>query len=171
MTSPTAIDDRLTAVEEDNRRLRRLSIALIVITAILAGLAVALMFVASRYGLPGSTAQIVAARQFVMRDADGKVRGLWGTDEKGAVHNWAMELGSPNGLARRGWTRENAAWRVVQTCSPVAGAPAISSARRSPSRSRAAIAKKGVGLRTIAIVRVPDSHTRSTDGSSSSSVA
>jgi hypothetical protein len=28
------------------------------------------------------------------------------TDEKGAVHNWAMELGSPNGLARRGWTRE-----------------------------------------------------------------
>jgi hypothetical protein len=85
MTSPTAIDDRLTAVEEDNRRLRRLSIALIVITAILAGLAVALMFVASRYGLPGSTAQIVAARQFVMRDADGKVRGLWGTDEKGAV--------------------------------------------------------------------------------------
>ena len=27
-------------------------------------------------------------------------------DEKGAVHNWAMELGSPNGLTRRGWTRE-----------------------------------------------------------------
>jgi hypothetical protein len=85
MTSPTALDDRLAAVEEDNRRLRRLSIALIVITAILAGLAVALMFVASRYGLPGSTAEIVAARQFVMRGADGTVRGLWGTDEKGAV--------------------------------------------------------------------------------------
>jgi len=28
------------------------------------------------------------------------------TDEKGAVHNWAMELGSPNGLTRRGWTRD-----------------------------------------------------------------
>jgi len=27
-------------------------------------------------------------------------------DDKGVVHNWAMELGSPNGLARRGWTRE-----------------------------------------------------------------
>ncbi|MEO6080567.1 MAG: DUF6152 family protein [Steroidobacteraceae bacterium] len=27
-------------------------------------------------------------------------------DEKGATHNWAFELGSPNGLARRGWTRE-----------------------------------------------------------------
>jgi hypothetical protein len=29
------------------------------------------------------------------------------TDEKGAVHNWAMELGSPNVLMRRGWTRES----------------------------------------------------------------
>jgi uncharacterized protein DUF6152 len=28
------------------------------------------------------------------------------TDEKGNVHNWAMELGSPNVLMRRGWTRE-----------------------------------------------------------------
>jgi hypothetical protein len=27
-------------------------------------------------------------------------------DEKGAVHNWAFELGSPNVLMRRGWTRE-----------------------------------------------------------------
>jgi uncharacterized protein DUF6152 len=27
-------------------------------------------------------------------------------DEKGATHNWALELGSPNGLSRRGWTRE-----------------------------------------------------------------
>jgi hypothetical protein len=27
-------------------------------------------------------------------------------DEKGAVHNWAMELGSPNGLSRRGWTKD-----------------------------------------------------------------
>jgi len=27
-------------------------------------------------------------------------------DGKGQTHNWAMELGSPNGLARRGWTRD-----------------------------------------------------------------
>jgi hypothetical protein len=27
-------------------------------------------------------------------------------DGKGATHNWALELGSPNGLARRGWTRD-----------------------------------------------------------------
>jgi DNA/RNA endonuclease YhcR with UshA esterase domain len=28
-------------------------------------------------------------------------------DEKGAVHNWAFELGSPNVLMRRGWTNES----------------------------------------------------------------
>jgi len=27
-------------------------------------------------------------------------------DEKGTVHNWAFELGSPNGLTRAGWTRD-----------------------------------------------------------------
>jgi hypothetical protein len=26
-------------------------------------------------------------------------------DTKGATHNWALELGSPNGLARQGWSR------------------------------------------------------------------
>jgi len=28
-------------------------------------------------------------------------------DEKGNAQNWAMELGSPNALARRGWTRDS----------------------------------------------------------------
>ena len=28
-------------------------------------------------------------------------------DDKGAVTNWEFELGSPNGLARRGWTRSS----------------------------------------------------------------
>jgi hypothetical protein len=27
--------------------------------------------------------------------------------EDGAIHNWAMELGSPNELMRRGWTRDS----------------------------------------------------------------
>jgi len=27
--------------------------------------------------------------------------------EDGQIHNWAMELGSPNVLMRRGWTRES----------------------------------------------------------------
>jgi hypothetical protein len=28
-------------------------------------------------------------------------------DEKGEIHNWALELGSPNGLMRRGWTKDS----------------------------------------------------------------
>jgi hypothetical protein len=27
--------------------------------------------------------------------------------EDGKIYNWAMELGSPNGLMRRGWTRDS----------------------------------------------------------------
>jgi|SRR5688572_18913933 hypothetical protein len=29
------------------------------------------------------------------------------TTPKGEIENWAMELGSPNGLMRRGWTRDS----------------------------------------------------------------
>jgi hypothetical protein len=29
------------------------------------------------------------------------------TNPKGEIENWAMELGSPNGLMRRGWTRDS----------------------------------------------------------------
>jgi hypothetical protein len=28
-------------------------------------------------------------------------------DENGAVNNWELELGSPNGLMRQGWTRNS----------------------------------------------------------------
>src|ERR1700683_5184217 len=28
-------------------------------------------------------------------------------DDKGGIHAWELELGSPNGLARRGWTRNS----------------------------------------------------------------
>jgi hypothetical protein len=81
----TGLASRIDAVEADNRRLRRLSIALIGIVAILTGLAVALMVVSARYGLPGTTADIVAARQVVIRDRDGVPRGIWGVDDSGAV--------------------------------------------------------------------------------------
>ena len=29
------------------------------------------------------------------------------TSQKGDVENWALEMGSPNGLMRRGWTRDS----------------------------------------------------------------
>jgi hypothetical protein len=77
--------ERLDAIEQDNGRLRRLSIGLIALVAVLTGLAVAIMVVAARYGLPGTTADIVAARQLVIRDKAGLPRGLWGVDDSGAV--------------------------------------------------------------------------------------
>ncbi len=29
------------------------------------------------------------------------------TNAKGEIENWALEMGSPNGLMRRGWTRDS----------------------------------------------------------------
>ena len=29
------------------------------------------------------------------------------TNDKGDIENWALEMGSPNGLMRRGWTRDS----------------------------------------------------------------
>lgn len=83
---------RIAEVESDNRKLRRLSLALIGLTAVLTGLAVALMFVSARYGLPGTTADIVAARQFVLRDGAGLPRGIWGTDEDGTMRLLFQDL-------------------------------------------------------------------------------
>ena len=85
LSAREALVARVAAVETDNRKLRRLSLALIGLTAVLAGLALALMYVASRYGLPCTTAEIVAAEQYVLRDPEGLPRGLWGTDEDGAM--------------------------------------------------------------------------------------
>ena len=73
MTDPTGAEEetlleRIDAIERDNSRLRRLSIALIGLVAVLTGLAVAIMVVSARYGLPGTTADIVATKQLVIRD-------------------------------------------------------------------------------------------------------
>lgn len=90
MSDPTTAGEetlleRIDAVERDNARLRRLSIALIGLVAVLTGLAVAIMVVSARYGLPGTTADIVATKQLVIRDGAGLPRGLWGVDDSGAV--------------------------------------------------------------------------------------
>ena len=37
------------------------------------------------------------------------------TSPKGDVENWALEMGSPNGLMRRGWTRDSMKIRDVVT--------------------------------------------------------
>jgi hypothetical protein len=85
LRAEAALSRRLEEVEREYRRLRRFNVILLAIVAIILGLGTALIAVSSRYGVPGTVADIVAARQFVLRASDGTVRGVWGTDKSGAL--------------------------------------------------------------------------------------
>jgi hypothetical protein len=88
---------RLEALERENRRLRRYSAYAFVGLAILLGLIVAMVWVSGRQGAPGTVADQVAARQFVLRDKTGAIRGAWGLGEDGAVR---LVLQDPGGRPR-----------------------------------------------------------------------
>jgi hypothetical protein len=86
--SPGAVHEllhRLSAIEKENQKLRRQSMMTLVVTAVLLGLAGALTWTAARHGLPGFVPDVVEAREFVLRDHDGRVRGAWGHDDQGAI--------------------------------------------------------------------------------------
>lgn len=85
LRAEAALSRRLEEVEREYRRLRRFNVILLAIVAIILGLGTALVTVSSRYGVPGTVADIVAARQFVLRASDGTVRGVWGIDKDGAL--------------------------------------------------------------------------------------
>lgn len=80
-----ALSARVERLEREYRRLRRISNILAVGTAVVFGLAAALIALSGRYGLPGTTAQIVAARQFILRGDRGAIRGIWGTENDGTL--------------------------------------------------------------------------------------
>jgi hypothetical protein len=80
-----AMTERMDDLEDENRRLRRLTTMMGVGMAVLLGLTVALMVFSARYGLPGTTASEVAAKQFTLRDPQGNVRGIWGSGNDGSV--------------------------------------------------------------------------------------
>lgn len=88
---------RLDALERDNRRLRRYSTTAFVGLAVLLGLIVALVWLSGRQGAPGTVADQVAARQFVLRDKTGAIRGAWGLGDDGAVR---LVLQDPAGRPR-----------------------------------------------------------------------
>ncbi len=77
--------DRMGDLEEQNARLRRLTVGLIVGVAVLVGLGMALVAVGGRRGLPGTVAKSVEAQRFVIRDGSGKVRGAWGIADDGSL--------------------------------------------------------------------------------------
>jgi len=88
---------RLESLERDNRRLRRYSATAFVGLAVLLGLIVALVWLSGRQGAPGTVAEQVAARQFVLRDKTGAIRGAWGLGDDGAVR---LVLQDPAGRPR-----------------------------------------------------------------------
>jgi hypothetical protein len=89
--------NRLETLERDNRRLQRSANLAFMGIAVLLGLVVALVWVTGRHGMPGSVAQEVAARQFVLRDSKGALRGAWGLGDDGAVR---LVLQDPTGRPR-----------------------------------------------------------------------
>ena len=76
---------RLEAVERENARVRRISTLTMALLAITLGLAAAVIYMASRRGMPGLVADVLEARSFVLRDRAGQVRGAWGFAEDGTL--------------------------------------------------------------------------------------
>ena len=83
--STRLLTQRIDHLEQENRKLKRQGMMVLVITAILLGIGVALVVTAARHGMPGFVPDVVEAKEFMMRDGDGRVRGRWGTDENGAI--------------------------------------------------------------------------------------
>jgi hypothetical protein len=89
---------RVETVERENRRLRRLWVSSLISIAVLLGLATALVIVSARHGLPGTVADVIESRQFLLRDADGMVRGAWGTLPDGTMRLALQAPGSKAGV-------------------------------------------------------------------------
>jgi len=90
---------RIEEQARENRRLRRLWMGTVVTGAILLGLATALVLVSARHGLPGTVADVIEARAFLLRDANGAVRGTWSTASNGSMRLTLQSPGSKAGLS------------------------------------------------------------------------
>src|SRR5512139_2358623 len=89
---------RIESLEQENRRLKRLSQMTLVVTAVLLGIGAALVWTAARHGMPGFVPQVVESREFVLRDREGRVRGVWGQDEQGSIRFVLQEAGSQTSI-------------------------------------------------------------------------
>jgi hypothetical protein len=90
------VHDRLVTLERESRRLHRLWMASIVALAVLLGLATALVVVSARHGFPGTVADVIESRQFLIRDKSGAVRGAFGTLPDGSLR---LSLQAPESKA------------------------------------------------------------------------
>jgi hypothetical protein len=89
---------RIEGVEQENRRLKRQSQMTLVVTAVLLGVAAALVWTAARHGMPGFVPQVVESREFILRDREGHVRGAWGQDDQGSIRFVLQEPGNQTSI-------------------------------------------------------------------------
>jgi hypothetical protein len=90
---------RTGELERENRRLRRIWMGTLIAVALLLGLATALVIVAARQGLPGTVANVVEAKQFLLRDGSGAIRGSWSAADDGSMRFLMQTPGSKAGLS------------------------------------------------------------------------
>jgi hypothetical protein len=75
--------ERIQNLERETRRLHRLWMGTLFALAIILGLAASLVIVSAKHGFPGTVADVIESRQFLVRDADGAVRGVFGATNDG----------------------------------------------------------------------------------------
>lgn len=75
------IIDRMEEIEKTNRRLQRMSSFLMLLFAVQIGVVAYFFLQLYKGGMPAWSSQTVSARQFVLHDAQGRVRGVWRLDE------------------------------------------------------------------------------------------
>lgn len=92
------VNARVETLERESRRLHRLWMTTVIGLAVLLGLATALVIVSARHGFPGTVADVIEARQFLIRDANGEVRGAWGINSDGSLRLALQAPGSKAGV-------------------------------------------------------------------------
>jgi hypothetical protein len=90
--------ERIQGLERETRRLRRLWMSTIFGLAVLLGLGTALVIVSAKHGFPGTVADVIESRQFLLRDKSGSVRGAWGALDDGTMRLSMQAPGSRAGL-------------------------------------------------------------------------
>ena len=94
-----SVSIRIQDLERENRRLRRIWMGTLVSVALLLGLATALVIVSARHGLPGTVADVIESREFLLRDASGAVRGSWASQPDGSSRFMFQAPNSKAGLS------------------------------------------------------------------------
>ncbi|HKT61476.1 MAG TPA: hypothetical protein VJQ46_15585 [Gemmatimonadales bacterium] len=90
--------ERIQNLEREGRRLRRLWMSTIIGLAVLLGLAASLVIVSAKHGFPGTVADVIESRQFLVRDKGGTVRGVFGATDGGDLRLSLQSSGSRAGV-------------------------------------------------------------------------